>query len=730
MATRKRSRSVVATGTAGPQGLRKGATQALRSGIVDQPEQKAARIIVGAERAPRITPQTRVGQGITGELFDSLGKFATGPAAKALREEWLGRLQADAEEAVLTGKSLDEVDDPNFIFEHYYRGALGQKRGADMLGRIAAEWETNANEPDYDYEASARAVLEDLEGMDDDTAANAVAIIKGRLGGMLNLERNRRQTKAQNDAVLVGQENITNLNLNEAKKDNYQAVFENMRAGRADLKLLPGYTDKRHNQWEYNEWVSYLKQNGPTDAWLEAVKQPFNGVEGGPSLWTNPQVGAKLRQQWESAVAGAKVIDAQLQGETMAAVRIQVDADEQMTEVLAQHLRDVGIGEPTIRGFWDRGSALKHARFVETVDFSNLLGKTPEEGTPAEIAAARNANLKQHRTALAFTAEEWNKRMARGRKELTDSGVADDKVNQYIAETEARYGRLSTHSKGLLQQGLNSTNAQQLEETYMLARTYATTNAPTWAQGLPDGTRQKYELLNIWTRQGLGFPDFILARKSMSEGMQAATVSMGATGAGVAIAEALEGEGLGIQFAARHKNLTRALLAMGRFDSVEDAAEAAAVELKAGVRSVGALGERFQIDASVIDERLGEQEFYNAYEGQALIWLEEKRRLDPAAISMDFGLVSAIDVDRRERFDFWPRRDGSTWVYHNDRLSFVIPTDEVLARTHALGIPRREVENRRAAEKQQADQAHANRERKLQASARAGEKKSGIRLLP
>jgi hypothetical protein len=217
---------------------------------------------------------------------------------------------------------------------------------------------------------------------------------------------------------------------------------------------------------------------------------------------------------------------------------------------------------------------------------------------------------------------------------------------------------------------------------------------------MPDSTKQKVSLLNIWTRRGLGFPDFIEARKSLDDGMKAATVTMGASGAALTISKALAGEGLGTQFAFQHRELTRATLAMGNFDTVGDAAEAAAVEIAASKHSVGALGERFQIDASVIDPRLGEQGFYHAYEGQALLWLEEKRRLEPKAILMDFGLTDAIEIDQRERYDFWPRRDGSTWVYYNDRLSFVIPTDEVLARTHKLGIPRRIVENERAAASQ------------------------------
>jgi hypothetical protein len=270
------------------------------SGVVAPEKQASARIIVGAERAPRITPQTEQKQSPLGDLFDSLGEFADGPFAKALRGRHLEGIEIQAQKDVAQGKTLDEIEDPNFIYEHYFRGAAGQRRGVDAMGALAAEFSENENNPDYDPTAAAHKALAAVEDMDDDTAANFLSVVKTRLPDMLDKESDRRIESARIEAIQVGRENVTVQNLANAKEDNYADVHARFADERADTKNLPGYDSKVHNLWETNEWMSYLKENGPTQAWLDAVQTPFNG-EKGPSLWTNPTVGPKLRAAWETA---------------------------------------------------------------------------------------------------------------------------------------------------------------------------------------------------------------------------------------------------------------------------------------------------------------------------------------------------------------------------------------------------------------------------------------------
>jgi hypothetical protein len=268
---------------------------------------KNARIRVGATHVPQLIGDTDE-QSEIGKLFDSLGEFADGPFAKALRDKHLGGIKADAEQAVLEGTTLEDVEDKNFIYEHYHRGATGRKQGADLAAQVQAMYDENADDPTFNHSVETTKLVHGLlEGMDPETAENAVAVIKRTLPPLIEKEDARRTTKARLDILHQGQEATSTETAGLFKAKDFDGALDLYDAGFADAKNLDGPFDaKNYNSYIVSDFIAALQDpnNAMTPEDVDAMEASLKEKRAnGSSLWTNPEVNDRLRKAFARARA-------------------------------------------------------------------------------------------------------------------------------------------------------------------------------------------------------------------------------------------------------------------------------------------------------------------------------------------------------------------------------------------------------------------------------------------
>lgn len=299
-----------------------------------------ARIRVGATRAPQITGVEEVAQSPLGELFDALGEFAEGPFSQSLRAAHYEKVKGRAEKAVLEGTTLDEVEDKDFVFEHYYRGARGKQLGSEILANIQAAYDQNADDDTFDHKQAVHGIVADgLRDLDHTTSTNAAAILQRHLQGVVDLESDRRTTKARNDALLLGQEATTGETDVLFKARDFGAALDQYEAGRADAKELKGPFDaKRYQEYIASDIIAAIK-NPVNDYTPEEIVEFQQAVEAhtapsGAKLWTSPIVGKRLKAAFAVALREKSV--KQTLEQKRQAKRLQ-DAAKDMETLPAEH---------------------------------------------------------------------------------------------------------------------------------------------------------------------------------------------------------------------------------------------------------------------------------------------------------------------------------------------------------------------------------------------------------
>jgi hypothetical protein len=330
MPARRRGSSVVATGSTQDLegGNRKGARKRVVHTTPKADSIQEARIQVGATRAPQLVPEGD-SQSQLGQLFDQLGDFAKGPFAQALQDKHFSEIEERAEQAVFEGTSLDDIEDKNFVFQHYYNGANGRKVGVAAVRALEEDIASQADDDTYDVDAAATRILSELipQDMDPTAATNAAKVVRKHLPVLLDAEKARRTKKVRIETLLNAQEVTAEEGDILLGKEDYVGFMNLNEGARADAKNAEGIFDSKAYAQNVATNIAASLKNPALNMTPEQIADFQKVVEtykapNGSSMWNSPDTGPYLKKAFASAVTtktqGRTLDDAIVNGQMLA----------------------------------------------------------------------------------------------------------------------------------------------------------------------------------------------------------------------------------------------------------------------------------------------------------------------------------------------------------------------------------------------------------------------------